>query len=304
VTTVHALVGSDQDPSNRDGELLLEESSQLPVDVVPYLQVRDVRRVKELGLNRVGGCLLLDGSIGSHTAALADPFADDPGNRGLLYFRDEILQEFISSANEAAMQTAVHAIGDRALEQILRVHERCASPASSRHRVEHAELPGPSQIDRALALGLLFGMQPAFEHFWGGPEGMYRQHLGPERASRTNPLRTLAERGMPIAGGSDAPITPVSPMLGIHAAVNHPAECERLELSAAVEMFTTNGAYFSFDEAWKGKLAPGYRADLVLLDQDPFWVPASRLKDVAVLAVWSRGVLRFDRGGLWKQTQG
>lgn len=297
VTSVCALEGGDLF-GDEDAEFLLEHTSDVDVRLTLYYQTADVGRVLERGLKRIGGCLTIDGSFGSRTAALFEPYADDRGNSGCLYFTDDELTEFIVSAHRAGLQIATHVLGDRAIEQILRAYEvaldRFPRP-DHRHRLEHFELPTPEQIGRAQRLGLIPSVQPAFMHYWGNPGGMYEQRLGRERARRANPLRTLVEAGLMPAGGSDSDVTPMQPLLGIHAAVNHPVPEQRLNPREAIALFTVNGARATFQEREKGTISPGKLADLVVLEEDPLVVPPHRLKDIRVIMTFIGGRLVYDR---------
>ena len=265
ITTLAALVGSD-DPEDKSCEILLEIRDKLKIDTIPFYQTTDIDRVRRLGLERIGGCILIDGSFGSHTAALRQGYKDDPENRGVLYFSDEELFRFLKSADDASLQTAVHAIGDRAVEQVVKVYERFLRDNPLRHRIEHAELLDEGLIERIARLGLILSVQPTFERLWG--KNMYRERLG-ERADKTNPFKRLIEAGVLIIGGSDAPITPLDPLLGISSATNHPNPSLSLSRLEAIELFTTKAAYGIFKEGEIGRLKTGFWADFCVLDSDP-----------------------------------
>ncbi len=223
--------------------------------------------MRDLGLPRIGGCILLDGAIGARTAALAKPYDDDPENTGVLYFGDEEFVRFAGECAAAGLQLCVHAIGDAAIEQGLRAWEQLASAydlAALRPRIDHFCLAAPEQCLRAASAGVASGMQPAFDYFWGGAQSGYYDALG-QRALAANPLHTALKAGMHVGGGSDAPITQLDPRLGIHAACNHTNPEERLSFTSAVELFTTGSAALEGAEADKGRLSPGYRADFTVM---------------------------------------
>ncbi len=289
IGAVHALVGSSH-PGSRDVEVLLGVADDLPIDVVVYPQFRDVDRVERLGLSRIGGCLLLDGSFSSGTAALGAGYADREGH-GNLYFTDEELTGFMASAHSRGLQIAVHAIGDRAIAQAIRCYAAAAGSdcRSRRHRIEHCELPERSHLDAIAALGIVVCVQPTFEHFWGGPGKMYEARLGAERVAGSNPFRSMLEAGIRLAGGSDSYVTPMDSLLGIHAAVNRPNRSERLGLFDAVSLFTSGASWFSFDEARRGTLEVGKDASFVVLESDPFEVDPATIKDIPVLGLFVRG---------------
>ncbi len=289
IGVVHALVGSDE-PENRDVEILVETADALPIDVVIYPQFERVDRVRALGLPRIGGCLMLDGSFSSGTAALSAPYADG-GGRGPLYYTDEFLIGLYRDACEHGLQVAVHALGGRAIDQAVSCMETaCGSDAVDlRFRIEHFELPTPADVDAMLRLGAGASVQPTFELLWGGPDGMYAKRLGAARAARSNPFRTLLAAGMRLAGGSDCYVTPMDSLLGIDSAVNRPNEGERLSVFQAASLFTSGAAWFSFDEERRGTLEAGKEASFVVLDDDPFEVDASVIREIGVAGLFVRG---------------
>jgi hypothetical protein len=294
LTTVHALDGGWQ-RGREDIEALLALAPSLPVKVVVYYQTREVAEVQQLGLSRIGGCLLVDGSVGSHTAALSTPYHDSPETDGVLYFSDEELQGFVREAHGAGLQIGMHAIGDRAIEQLLTAYELALGERprrNHRHRIEHFLLARPEHIQRAARLGLYLSMQPAFFHFWEGRTNLYLERLGEERALQANPLAQAVGAGIVVAGGSDSFVTPMNPLLGIHAAVNdHPPQ-SRLGVSQALAMFTIQGARLAFEEEEKGSLREGKAADLVVLGENPLRCPPAIIKDIPVEMTIVAGVVR------------
>lgn len=289
IAVVHALAGREG-PGDRDVEILLEVQHELPIDVVVFAQTTDVDRVAALGLPRIGGCILIDGSFGSRTAALSAPYADGAG-AGDLYRTDDELFGFMRSAHERGLQIAVHALGDRAIGQAIACYDAaCSGDArGARHRIEHCELPSPAHIAAMSRLGLAASVQPAFELFWGGPGGMYEARLGSRRAARTNPFRTMLASGVQLAGGSDSYVTPMDPLLGVHAAVNRPDGEERLTVHDALSLFTSRAAWLSFDEHRRGTLTPGKEASFVVLGADPFRIEAGAIRDIPVRGLIVRG---------------
>jgi predicted amidohydrolase YtcJ len=226
-----------------------------------------------MGASRIGGCVLIDGSFGSHTAALLADYSDLPGSRVRLYFSDAELEAFLNEADAAGLQTAVHAIGDRAVDQVVRCYEQILTGnpgcrGNLRHRIEHAELLSAELIERIARLGFILGVQPAFEHFWGGPGRMYERRLG-RRFRDTNPYRQLADRNVALSGGSDAPITPIDPQLGIRSAVGHPVAEHRLTPLEACRLFTDRAAFALGCDVRKGSLTIGCDADFLVLDKSP-----------------------------------
>lgn len=291
------LVGDD------DVRILLECRDVLPLETFVFPQVTSATMARELALPRLGGCLLADGSIGSWTAALSEPYADKPATRGELYFADDDLTALVMTAHAAGLQVAFHAIGDRAVSQVLDAYGVAAyeHPRDDcRHRVEHAELMSDRDLTRAADLGVVLSVQPAFEWLWGGPGKLYETRLG-ERRRRTNRLRSALAAGVALAGGSDSNITPINPLLGIAAATNHPTEEERLSFDDALAMFTLGAAASVFAEDDWGTLSPGKWASFTVVAEDPRGLAAADLADAEVLATVVKGKFTYrrdERGGL------
>lgn len=292
ITTLHALDGGHLGPG--ETQIILAHQERLPVRVVCYNQNMDLGEVRRLGLPRVGGCICADGAFETHTAALFEPYADEPGNYGALTYSQEVMDRFVLAAHREGLQIAVHCESERAIEQVLAAMEKAlrAHPRSDhRHRIEHLELPTFNQIARMAAAGIMASMQPAFIPAFIGGEGMqgYAPLLGTTRLRRLHPYRTLRDHGIPVCGGSDSPVTPYGPLAGVQAAVLHPNREERISLHAALEMFTATAAWSAFEEAQKGSLAPGKLADLVVLERDPFAVPTDQIAAIRIARVFVGG---------------
>ncbi len=249
-----------------------------PVEVVPYWGGVDLGFVIERDLRQIGGDLLLDGSLGSHTAALCEPYAD-ADTSGQLEFDDETLTELFLEATHAGVQVGVHAIGDAAIHQLVRcwyaVEDRVPDHLEGavrrlHHRIEHAEVVPPDLIDDIADLGLMVSGQPAFEAAWGGPSGMYAQRLGAERTRWTNPYRALADRGVNLAFGSDSNVTPMDPWGGVHAAQHRDFPEHAMSRLEAVSASTLGGRNAARQERFVGVLRAGMRADLAVWEGDPF----------------------------------
>jgi predicted amidohydrolase YtcJ len=283
VTCVHEMA-TPESRGRRDVEVLLEHRHQLPVEVVPYVADTDIPYVMDLGLETIGGDLSLDGSIGARTAAVSEPYRGN-GGTGVMYRTDDEMAEFFHNAHLGGLQVAVHAIGDAAIEQALRVWERVYRTLDSRerrhfrarrHRVEHFEIPSSNQVERAAALGLAISVQPAFDAAWGQPGGLYEQRLGEDRAVRMNPFATLLDRGLEVGGGSDSPITSLDPMHGLWALEHHHDPAQRLSREDGIRLFTMGSARLAHLEEKKGQLTPGMQADFAAYEADPLTEPDVR----------------------------
>ncbi len=288
VTTVHTMEGWHTDMTNVD--FILEHGGDFDLDMVLYPQVYDVSGVAGRGLKRIGGCILVDGSLGSRTAALGESYADMPGNFGRLYHGEEELADFAGRAHELGLQMSFHAIGDAAVRQITDVYERVFSKhgrGKQRHRIEHCVLASDKELDRIAAMGLWLDFQPAFHARWAGAGGLYEQRLGAERVLRVNPMASAVRRGIPVAFGSDCDVTPLDPLGGIRAAVTADRRGESVDIFTAVDAFTVNAAAIAGDECEHGSFRPGNKADFVILDGDLFdpWM----IDDVGIINTYKGG---------------
>lgn len=296
ITTLHALEGGTL-TEDRAVDALLRAMPTLPLRLVLYYQTTDVDKVVALGLPRIGGCILLDGDVGPHTAALSEPYVDDPGCYGTLYFEQDAIDAFVLKAHRAGLQIALHAVGDAAVEQALDAYEAAlvTYPRDDhRHRIEHCEVIREEQIRRAQRLGVALAVQPPFNHYW--PHTSYLPTLGEERAWKADPVRTLMRPGLLVAGGSDSTVTPLGPLLGVHAAVNHSNPAERVSVQEALALYTVNAARIAFQEGDRGSLEAGKLGDLVVLAEDPFSVDPSRLKEIPVEMTVIGGRIVYQAG--------
>ncbi|NEK85781.1 amidohydrolase family protein [Blastococcus saxobsidens] len=226
--------------------------------------------VRELGLAGAGGDLFCDGAFGSHTAALSSPYSDRPDTAGALRFETASLVAHVRDCTVAGIQAGFHCIGDAAVGQVLDavgavVDELgVAAVRACRHRLEHLEMVTGDVIDRMRAWGMVASVQPAFDAAWGGDAGMYAERLGRERALATNPFADLAEGEVVLALGSDAPVTPLDPWGGVHAAVDHRTPASGLRPFDAFDAATHGGWSAARSEHPAGPLAVGAPADLAL----------------------------------------
>lgn len=251
-----------------------------------------------MGLPRIGGDYFLDGSFGSHTAWLSEPYSSPPPEgsppHGISYRDDAGLLELFRAAQAASLQMGVHAIGDAAIEQAISTWEKVAAETgedavrSLGHRIEHFECATDDHIERAARLGLRASVQPAFDHYWGGTEKLYAQRIGEERALGMNRFGTMVSKGMRLGAGSDSTVTPLDPFVQMASLRLHHVEAERLDAAAAFEMHTTGSRSLAGD-ASAGLIAAGQSADLVLVDRDPLETSAEELTKTEVLGTWIAG---------------
>ncbi|MEX1164580.1 MAG: amidohydrolase family protein [Nitriliruptor sp.] len=282
VASVHEMAGPDL---MGRADLDAWVSGEWPIEIIPYWGALDLSVPVELDLRQAGGDLFLDGSLGSHTAALGAPYADRPDHRGELEISDESLTEWFLEATVLGIQVGVHAIGDEAVRQAVRCLRaaEAALPdhlgdavARRRHRLEHAEVLPSDLLDDISELGLVVSAQPAFEARWGRSGGMYETRLGPERAAATNPYRALADRGIGLAFGSDANVAPMDPWATVHAAEHRRHATHEVSRLEAVSMSTLGGRYAARQDRYAGVVRAGMRADLAAFEGDPYAVDDPR----------------------------
>ncbi|MCU1431260.1 MAG: Amidohydrolase 3 [Actinotalea sp.] len=235
---------------------------------------RTPEEVRELhdavpGLTGVGGDLTVDGSIGSRTAALRVPYADG-GGAGRVSLSAQDVAAHVLAVARAGSQAAFHVIGDRAMAEVLQGFAAAADArdvppgATTGHRIEHAEMVDADALALLVRLGLTASVQPAFDAAWGGADGMYAQRLGPTRAATLNPFAALAAAGVPLAFGSDSPVTPFDPWGAVAAAVHHHQPGHRISARAAFRAHTRGGWRAARDRSGGGEIRLGAPASLAV----------------------------------------
>ncbi|MBC8385427.1 MAG: amidohydrolase [Candidatus Cloacimonetes bacterium] len=287
-TTIHTMIG-DAHSDLMNYRLIKKNLAKFPIEFVLYPQITDIKQALEIGSPRIGGCIVADGSFGSHTAALLKPYKDQPENYGALYKTDKFWEDFIREAHRKNLQIAIHCIGDAAISQILNCYEKVQreSPKDLRHEIIHNELTSDEMLDRMQKINISSVMQPMFDRLWAGENGLYQRVLGKERTSRTNRFASIYQRGILITGGSDWYITDLNALKGINAAAKMHNKNERLTPYQAVELYTSNAAKLSFDENRLGALAKGFQADFVCLEEDIF--QAEEIDKIKVKRVVKKG---------------
>ncbi len=286
-----------------DGKLKLRVTKNIPVDLLD--------QAFELGLRtgfgddwiRIGSVkVFMDGALGPHTAAMFQPYLNEPENRGILNMDGEQLFELGRHAADVGLGMTVHAIGDRANHEVLnayeqlRIYEKKKELPALRHRIEHVQVLHPDDAARLAALNVIASMQPIHatsdmliaDKYWG------------ERSALAYAWRTQLDAGAHLAFGSDAPVESPNPFWGIHAAVTRRRADgspnpdgwhseQRLTVQEAIEGFTIGAAYAAYAENRMGKLAKGYLADLIVLEKDPFTCDPEEIKDLQLSATMLDG---------------
>lgn len=243
------------------GLIALAREEPLPEVVGYWGELFGIATALEVGAAGAGGDLFCDGSLGSHTAALHEPYSDRAETRGALRFDTADVAEHIARCTEAGLQAGFHAIGDAAVDQVLDavdlVSERLGRAAGAGHRIEHAEMVRDPH--RLAASGLVASVQPAFDANWGGTDRMYAQRLGATRALGLNRFAELAAAGVPLAFGSDSPVTPLAPWSTVRAAAR-PSDPTAAISPATAFAAHTRGGWLAAGTRDGGVLAPGHPA--------------------------------------------
>jgi len=282
----------------------LHKEGKLPLRV--YLGIPDKLLDKAVGLGLTTGFgndmlklgfvkVFADGSLGARTAALKEPYSDKPETSGMLLLSQRKLNKLVLKAHKAGWQVAVHAIGDRATEAALKAFSkalRTLPRENSRHRIEHCSVLNPRLVQWMKRLNLIASVQPHFivSDFW------VAERVGAERARWVYPFKTLMNESVVVAAGSDCPVEPISPLLGILAAVARKTfKEESLTVEEALKTYTLNAAYASFDEALKGTIEVGKFADITILSENIFEIPPERIKDVEVEMTIVGGKIVYKR---------
>jgi hypothetical protein len=288
-----------------EGRLTVHYRAAVPLEPNPTAEqlrravaMRDATRGHLLYYGFAKG--MLDGTVDARTAYMLEPYVG--GGNGLPFYAQADLDRDVAAYDRAGLQVELHAIGDGAIRMALDAYEhalRVNGPRDRRHRVEHVEVPAPADIPRFRALGVIASTQAIFATPDASTLENYAPLIGPERASRAQPFRLFDEAGAAQAFGSDYPVYPMDPLLGIYTAVTRQTRAgtpsggwypaNRIGVEAALMHYTRDAAYASFDEADKGTISAGKYADFVVLSQDILTGPPQRLLDTRVLLTVLRG---------------
>ncbi|MEE1938921.1 amidohydrolase [Streptomyces sp. TRM 70361] len=273
IGTLHECAGPDISGADDLTGLLALAAEEPGPRVVGYwaelvTSAADAARVRELGAAGAAGDLFADGSLGSHTAHLQAPYAD-ADHRGTGLLDTGAVAAHVAACTEAGLQAGFHAIGDAALSTVTEGVRAAAGRVgtgrvrAARHRIEHAEMLTPDTVAAFAEFALTASVQPAFDAAWGGEDGMYARRLGRERARTLNPYAALLRAGVPLAFGSDSPVTPLDPWGTLRAAAFHRTPGHRVSVRAAFTAHTRGGwRAIGRDDA--GVLVPGAPADYAL----------------------------------------
>ncbi|HEY0786204.1 MAG TPA: amidohydrolase [Acidobacteriaceae bacterium] len=266
----------------REGRLPVRVTEWLPFDApLPILKKWRAAHPADDPMLHTGMLKgFLDGSLGSRTAAMLAPYADDPGNSGLPRYQQATLNSMAAERAAAGFQLGFHAIGDRAVQMALNAFQVAEAartqahvPGQPRFRIEHSQVLAASDFARYLQLAVIASMQPSHlltDMHWAPAR------LGPAREQYAYAWKSFLDAGVPLPFGTDYPIEPITPMRGLYAAVTRSDEAatmrfhpeQVLSMEQALYAYTQASAYAEFAESWKGRLAAGFAADFVVLDRD------------------------------------
>ena len=298
VTTVHDMADFDSLATYRRLRTRDELKTRI-YSVVPLSEWAQLANEVDAGGTgdewlRIGGLKgFMDGSLGSHTAAFLEPFTDEPDDSGFLINTLDDMRTWITAADAEGLQIMVHAIGDRAIRDLLDIYldvVEANGDRDRRFRIEHAQHIHPQDIERFAAQKVIASVQP----YHAIDDGRWAERvIGPERAATTYAFRSLLDSGARVAFGSDWYVAPATPLEGIYAAVTRRtldgknpggwvAE-QKIAVDEALRAYTVEAAFASFDEHEKGMLKPGMLADMVLIDRDVTDVEPERIRDASVL---------------------
>ena len=288
LTGVHWIVDSADEiriiqKLHSEGKLPLRVYLGIPVDLLNELVNLGLSTGFGNDMVKIGFIkIFADGSLGARTAALKEPYSDKPEKSGMILCTQRKLNKLVLKAHRAGLQLGVHAIGDRAIEAVLEAYSeafRKFPKEDHRHRIEHCSVLNPKLIGRMKRLGVIASVQPHFvvSDFWVG------ERVGKDRARWTYPFKTLMREGVTAAFGSDCPVEPINPILGVWAAVARKSFAEEsLTVEEALRTYTLNVAYASYDENKKGTIEVGKFADLTVLLDDIFDVSPDDVKKIRV----------------------
>ena len=234
--------------------------------------------------------MFADGSLGGRTAALQQPYHDAPETKGIFTMTPEHLDNMIDAAEAAGFSCAVHAIGDGAMDMVLTAFEKTTSGENTRrHGIIHCQITDLAILRRMAQGGILALVQPVFLH---EDAKIITSRVGPQLAKTSYAWATMDDMGINVSYGTDSPVEGLCPIDNIHSAVNrlgldgemtepfNPSEC--VSVAQAIDSYTIGSAFASFDENKKGRIAPGFLADMCVLDKDIFEIDKSKILSVGV----------------------
>lgn len=286
----------------RDGELTVRVYEQSNFTTLDDLkQFTEAGNLTGAGSDcfKIGPLKMLgDGSLGSRTAYLSQPYADDPSSRGIAVFSQETLDEMIGYAHANGMQAAVHAIGDGCLDRVLQAYEKALNEyprEDHRHGIVHCQITRPDQLKKIQELNLHVYVQSIFLDY---DIHIVEERVGQKLASTSYSWKTLFDNGVSVSNGSDCPVELPDVLAGIQCAVTRKnlrgdrgpyLATEAFTVQEAIDSYTIGSAKACFSETINGQIRPGMLADFVVLGDNPFTVAPEKIKDIPVCATYLSG---------------
>ena len=303
LTTVHCLEGAfAADDIDIPIWLRKIENHELPFHAVIYPQIWDYEKAKQWNLPRHGGCLTLDGADTDLTMALNEPYACRPEIRGNLYHKDAEVYGITKKAYSDGKQISFHAMGDRAINQVLDAYRRVIAEEGQKElrlRIEHFSLPTDEDLALAAKLHVVTCPQPEYPYLFDTPDGPTEMIFGKERvANRFEQYKKNMDAGVIVCGGSDAPVNSLNPLSGIHGFVNARFDTRRLTVTEALKAYTYWAAYAAFEENERGTIKEGFYADFTILSADPYKVP-DKINQIQIKGTISEGRIVYEN--IWQK---
>jgi predicted amidohydrolase YtcJ len=240
--------------------------------------------------------LYADGTLGGHTAWMRRPYSDKPETRGFPVLEQAVLERFVKKAAAAGMQVLVHAIGDAGIDAIICAYEKVTEPLKNplRHGIIHCQITSMDLLERMAKNKILALVQPVF---LADDMHVLESRVGAELASTSYAWNSMHKLDIPASYGTDAPVSPLSPLENIQWAVlrggYNPGET--VDIDTAFDAYTRSAAFSAFDENCLGRIAPGFLADLVFLDRDIFSIPPEEIHKANVLKTFCAGEEVFSK---------
>lgn len=286
-------------PRDLDVELVRFVARSAQIQFRIYFQTMELNKVFKRKLPRIGGCFAcaLDGGFATKDAALLEPYLGEDKYAGILTYSDKEVKDFVKRANQAGLQIQLHCIGDAAVVQAVEAIEAALEDfprLDHRHTLIHASLVPEPVLDKIASLGIGITVQPAI--FVSPLEPVeYLESIIGERARQNTPLKKIIEMGIRVSGGSDGPVTDPDPIEGIYGACNHYEPAQSVSIAEALQMYTYNIAYTSFDEQDRGSLEKGKLADMVILNKNPLQMNPADLRQLKVEKLYLAGK-EYEKG--------
>ncbi|MBE9390914.1 amidohydrolase [Fervidicoccus fontis] len=287
----------------------IKDEGRMKVRVRAYLNYQEAMELfdffKSLGLKRgvgddmlklMGIKIIADGSLGARTAWLSSPYSDDPENSGHSNIDEQVLMEIVKAADELGLQIAVHGIGDRAIDMIISAYEKLGNLKEKRHRIEHASILRPDQLEKIAELGIAISLQPRFviSDWW------IKNRVGEERIRLAYPFKSMIKKGIKLGFSTDSPVESLNPWETVYSSItrgkyeNLPiyefTKDERINLEESLYFYTEGSAYILFEESSLGSLEEGKYADFIVVNRDPFELDEREIRDVKIEETYLSGI--------------